>query len=423
MIQAAKVNTLIFESVEQAREAIKKSREAGNKKPNAADKINAKYDAELAALESKQTQPNIVKVYHHTTVAPQNFNFGNFQRGKDQISQFGDGLNAATTTNSFFVSRYGNPIEGEIDDSEFIVIDANKSQKEIYEMLVSRGFKFNSPQLGKATAKGGTYVGGTAVSEYSNTDPLHSNPGSAIDLFNDFQQSNPEVKGVKILNHIIGNQKVDPFYVIYDAKSFYGPGSLSKTSALEGQVEEPTTDWADIISKATERELDAIIDQIDKADQMTPELLDLITNKRQEYAIKNSKKGDLLIAKKDVFYKNKSGENAIFTSAFSTAVITKVDEKTGKISIKPLGADTEITLSINEINAKFNLKETVDTPEIVVASMKITDQDKSNIAESSDNVDSFANNAAKHEEIQGRVESKDVTIEDLDDDVLNDLEC
>jgi hypothetical protein len=156
---------------------------------------------------------------------------------------------------------------------------------------------------------------------------------------------------------------------------------------------------------------------------MTPELLDLITNKRQEYAIKNSKKGDQLIAKKDVFYKNKSGENAIFTSAFSTAVITKVDEKTGKISIKPLGADTEITLSINEINAKFNLKETVETPEIVVASMKITDQDKSNIAESSDNVDSFANNATKHEEIQGRVESKDVTIEDLDNDVLNDLEC
>lgn len=48
MVQAAKVNTLIFESVEQAREAIKKSREAGNKKPNAADKINAKYDAELS---------------------------------------------------------------------------------------------------------------------------------------------------------------------------------------------------------------------------------------------------------------------------------------------------------------------------------------------------------------------------------------
>ena len=54
-------------------------------------------------------------------------------------------------------------------------------------------------------------------------------------MFNDFQKSNPEVKGVKILNHIIGGQKVDPFYVIYNAKSFYGPGSLSKTQT------QPTT--------------------------------------------------------------------------------------------------------------------------------------------------------------------------------------
>jgi hypothetical protein len=42
MVQAAEVNTLIFESVEQAKEAIKKSKEVGYKKPNAADKIKSK---------------------------------------------------------------------------------------------------------------------------------------------------------------------------------------------------------------------------------------------------------------------------------------------------------------------------------------------------------------------------------------------
>jgi len=66
-------------------------------------------------------------VYHHTSVAPQNFDFGNFQRGKDQISQFGDGLNASSTTTPFLVQRYGQPIAGEINESEFIVIDANNS--------------------------------------------------------------------------------------------------------------------------------------------------------------------------------------------------------------------------------------------------------------------------------------------------------
>jgi hypothetical protein len=56
MVQAAEVNTLIFESVEQAREAIKKSREAGYKKPNAADKIKAKYKSE-SLLSKEQTPP------------------------------------------------------------------------------------------------------------------------------------------------------------------------------------------------------------------------------------------------------------------------------------------------------------------------------------------------------------------------------
>jgi ATP-dependent exoDNAse (exonuclease V) beta subunit len=67
MVQPAKVNTLIFESVEQAREAIKKSRGAGYKKPTAADKINAKYDAELAALEQPATTTPTETINTHTT--------------------------------------------------------------------------------------------------------------------------------------------------------------------------------------------------------------------------------------------------------------------------------------------------------------------------------------------------------------------
>ena len=194
-----------------------------------ADGLNRKAYKELAALEGTDTESKVVTVYHHTNVAPKDFNFGSFQRGKQQISQFGDGLNASSTTTPFLVQRYGNPIKGEINDSDFITIDANKSQKEMYEILVSKGFKFNNPQMGKETPEGGKYVGGTPASEYDDTTALKDSPGAAIDLFNDFQQSNPEVKGVKVINHIIGAQKVDPFYVIYDAKSFYGPGSLSKT--------------------------------------------------------------------------------------------------------------------------------------------------------------------------------------------------
>jgi hypothetical protein len=190
-------------------------------------------NAELAALEGKQTQPNVVKVYHHTSVAPQDFNFGNFQRGKDQISQFGDGLNASTTTNDFFVKRYGNPIEGEVNDSDFVVIDANKSEKELYEELVAKGYIFNNPATG-------SYIGNDPAKEYDSNDKANVDP-AIMSLFNDFQKSNPDVKGVKVINHIIGNQKVDPFYVIYNAKSFYGPGSLS-TQQQSGSSQTRTYD-------------------------------------------------------------------------------------------------------------------------------------------------------------------------------------
>lgn len=161
----------------------------------------------------------IVKVYHHTKVSIQDFNFDNFQRGKDQVSQWGDGLNVSSTTTPFLLKRYGNPIEGEIRDSDFVVIDANKSEKELYEELKAKGYKFNNPA-------GGEYIENDPAKEYNNTEKANEHP-AIKSLFDDFQKSNPQVKGVKVINHIIGNNKLDPFYTIYDAKSFYGPGTLS----------------------------------------------------------------------------------------------------------------------------------------------------------------------------------------------------
>ena len=174
----------------------------------------------------------VKKVYHHTSVSPQNFNFRNFQRGKNQVSQFGDGLNAATETNEFFTKKYGQPIEGEVNDKDFVEIDANLSESEIYDYLTGLGYKINTPQY-----TSGKYNAKTAKEEYDGVDPANDDP-SVINLFNDFQQSNPEVKGVKVVNHIIGNKNVAPFYVIYDSKSFYGPGSLS---------EQPTQQAAELV--------------------------------------------------------------------------------------------------------------------------------------------------------------------------------
>jgi hypothetical protein len=194
-------------------------------------KIENKINAELKALEEQSTSAkkadilqkkkerlaNVKPMYHHTNVDTKDFNFNNFQRGNKQVSQFGDGLNASSNTTSFLVSRYGKPIQGEVNDADFVKIDASKTEKEVYEELKKQGYIFSEV--------------------HDTNDVLSEAPGAAMELFTDFQKSNPNVKGVRVSNHIIGNTKVAPFYVIYDAKSFYGQGALSKKIEQESNAE------------------------------------------------------------------------------------------------------------------------------------------------------------------------------------------
>jgi len=153
-------------------------------------------------------------VYHHTKVSNEDFNFDRTDKGDAQVSQFGNGLNAASETNPFFVKRYGDPIELDVNEADFIDIDASMSEAELFTHLTSLGYEINTPQNAS-----GKYNSKTAKAEYDSTEPTNTNP-AVIMFFNDFQQSNPKVKGVRVKNHIIGTEKVKPFYVIYDAKSF-----------------------------------------------------------------------------------------------------------------------------------------------------------------------------------------------------------
>ena len=178
-----------------------------------------------ATQEGKAT--TVIPVFHHTKVAEKDFDFNNFQRGSGSISQFGDGLALSTESTPFLQSRYGNAIKGEVNDSDFIVIDANKSEKELYEELVAKGYKFNHPQMGSATKGGGSYIGNDPAQQYDGDGKANDQPPS---LFDDFQQSNPQVKGVKVINHIIANEKVAPFYVVYDSNAFHKEGDLKQSS-------------------------------------------------------------------------------------------------------------------------------------------------------------------------------------------------
>ena len=280
---------------------------------------------------------DIVQVFHHTSVSVKDFNFSNFQRGKEQISQFGDGLALSTDTTPFLQNRYGNPIVGEVRNSDFIEVDTNKTEKELYEYFVSLGYKFNSPQTGKSTKSGGKYIKNSPSEQYDGTARANLDP-SVILLFNDLQESNPQIKGVKIINHIIGGQNVSPFYVVYDSKSFYGEGSLKKSSPTE-EVE-PT---------------------------IVPNPVEEANKKRRKVTKPGAKSG---LGKKSFIIDN---SNVIF------------DEKTGKITVN--GSERSITRQVmaelfkNYENAKEGvqiLKSIIRTTEgdIEVFNKKYPDNDK-----------------------------------------------
>lgn len=182
---------------------------------------NENIKAKKADIERRRQEElsNIQPVYHHTQVKIEDFNFSSFKRGYHSISQFGDGLNASSNTTSFLVNRYGKPIQGEVSDKDFIEIDANKSEKEIYEYLKAKGYKFSRPS-----------------SYYDGTEKAKNQP-AIIELFQDFQNNNPDIKGVKVIGHVIGGQEVSPFYVIYDSKSFYGQDSLKNKINAERDAE------------------------------------------------------------------------------------------------------------------------------------------------------------------------------------------
>lgn len=163
---------------------------------SAAD-VDSAYRQEVLDENSKK-----IKVFHHTKVDINDFDWSNFSRGDKRISQFGDGLSASTETNKSLISKYGKAIHGYVDGAKFINIDTNNSASKVWNDLKLKGFEFSD-----------TYD--------EDFGPLNDNPGDAALLFNDFKENNPSVPGVKVINHIIGNEVTPPFYVIYKPSEFY----------------------------------------------------------------------------------------------------------------------------------------------------------------------------------------------------------
>jgi hypothetical protein len=191
-------------------------------KPGVEELFDSKPELANAIYEALGFENSLEEVNHYTKINPIDFDFSNFQRGKLNISQYGDGLNVAAGKNEFLEKRYGTPIKGFVDTKSFPVIDTNRTAIEIYDYLKSLGYNFKENRK---------------EYEFYSDESLNENPANSYELFEDFRKSNPDVKGVTILNHKIGAEKtvIDKFYVIYNAKSFYGNNQITPEQKQQAQ--------------------------------------------------------------------------------------------------------------------------------------------------------------------------------------------
>jgi len=425
MVQAAKVSTLIFESVEQAREAIKKSREAGNKKPNAADKINAKYDAELAALEQSTTPTTDIQFYQTST-------------GQIRVPSGKDGSRMVDVTYSDFNN---------------IISQLSSSQIEKFKEYLREEIGKTSEKLEKES-KIKSYQGSNATrNAILKTEKELKDTLEAVEQLTAGAKASPNVErrkqlGDKIIDTVwdrlakegitnaddligtratIDNKDFNKFWsnvTIEDLQNYKASLEAQRDSALA-----KTDESAEVVFNPETGEFANIASVSEIEDQYNPTIealnaeINFMENKTPE-RVSEFSQGDRLIAKNDVFYKDKAGNNSIFAESQSTIVVTKVDEKTGKVTVTPLGNSNSMEYTLKDMNSNFEKESTViqktqEPQEEIV----ITDDDKQIIKESTDSIDTFLGEFAAQAEIEKSVDDPKVTLEKLDKDLLDDLKC
>ena len=143
-----------------------------------------------------------------------------------------------------------------------------------------------------------------------------------------------------------------------------------------------------------------------------PEITEVILSKK-----------DKLVAKKDIFIKDETGTNVIFVEANGTATITKINEKDNTVNLKVGNKKGVHTFKIDELDSLFNLNQVVMNDELVVETPEFipTTEEKIILEESNGNVENFMDDSAKQKEIEAKADK--LTDQELDDDILNDLDC
>jgi hypothetical protein len=126
------------------------------------------------------------------------------------------------------------------------------------------------------------------------------------------------------------------------------------------------------------------------------------------------------VAKNIIFTEPGNQKSEIFAQADDTVVINSIDTKNKTISVSALGSSNKMIIGYSELNKLFNLKDSVMNA-TETQDMTLSAEDKTKINESIDLADGFITNADKLGKVEGESSSK--SLEELDDELLNDIDC
>jgi|694.fasta_scaffold00105_24 cell fate (sporulation/competence/biofilm development) regulator YlbF (YheA/YmcA/DUF963 family) len=126
------------------------------------------------------------------------------------------------------------------------------------------------------------------------------------------------------------------------------------------------------------------------------------------------------VAKSIIFTEPGNQKSEIFAEEDDTVVINSVNTKNKTVSVSALGSSKQMTIGFNDINKLFTLKDSImDATE--TQDMSLSTEDKIKINESIDLADGFITNPDKLGKVEGESSSK--SLEELDNELLNDIDC
>ena len=442
------------------------------------EEINAKYNAELAALGTTDTKADIEKRRRELTTFTSKRTFIKGVAHEIQIqkkfNQEGidvDVSDKADTSTGFLYSKvlseHFDTIEEAIEYANQIIQGDKEYIKKVdAELAALEGNKTTTDTKADVVGSG---VGGDVVKSDTDKDIdlLNSNPKTrdeAEDIVKRVMREDnfkDAIRRIEFLaNGALTKHYNNDFSYLKDAAKEI-ERLKPKSKALEQSLKEtpkslPTSPKAEETTEVFVADSDRVTvamikDQLDKANtaeevqtvvdnlnvsvasefvlsEDITEMVELIKAKKESLVVpqdmpiisESLERGTELVAKKNIFTNNKTTKNIVYAEENSILMVTNVDTVNKIVSVKALNNRKTIKIKFSDMNETFGLKTNLmngtEKPD-----EPLTSEDKTFVSESTDLTTTFIEDKTKINAIEKAASAK--TIQELEDDLLEDIFC